>query len=58
MDPLWATIGAANLSPNRNTRKNKRDNHLFKFLGEDSARLDRGTVAGVCWAGFFSFAVG
>ena len=36
MDPLWATIGAGNLSHNRNTRKNARDNHLFKFLGEDS----------------------
>ena len=58
MDPLWATIGAGNLSHNRNTRKGARDNHLFKFLGEDSARLERGTVAGVGWAGFFSFAVG
>ena len=46
MDPLWATIGAGNLSHNRNTRKNARDNHLFKFLGEDSARLERATVAG------------
>ena len=49
MDPLWATIGAGNLSHNRNTRKNARDNHLFKFLGEDSARLERGTVALRCW---------
>ena len=54
MDPLWATIGAGNLSHNRNTRKNARDNHLFKFLGEDSARLERATVAGVGWAVFFS----
>ena len=46
MDPLWATIGAGNLSHNRNTRKGARDNHLFKFLGEDSARLERATVAG------------
>ena len=52
---VCAIIGANFAEGKADTRKNARDNHLFKFLGEDSARLERGTVAGVGWAGFFSF---
>ena len=49
MNPVCAIIGANYAEGKANTRKNSRDNHLFKFLGEDSARLERGTVALRCW---------
>ena len=39
-------VGASYAEGKANTRKNSRDNHLFKFLGEDSARLERAIVAG------------
>ena len=56
-NPAGVTVG--NWADGKmNSRKKARDNHLFKFLGEDSARLERGTVAGGGWAGFFSLAVG
>ena len=46
MNPVCAIIGASFAEGKANTRKGARDNHLFKFLGEDSARLERATVAG------------
>ena len=49
MNPVCAIIGANFAEGKADTRKGARDNHLFKFLGEDSARLERGTVALRCW---------
>ena len=47
-NPAGATVGSW-ADGKMDSRKNARDNHLFKFLGEDSARLERGTVALRCW---------